>query len=79
MCLGIPGEIVAGAESGRPGRVRFGTLVKDVALDLLPAAKVGDWVVVHAGFAIAVVDEAEARRTLADLAAIGAVPPGTTR
>ncbi|MCE5240749.1 HypC/HybG/HupF family hydrogenase formation chaperone [bacterium] len=62
MCLAVPGQIVETAEEGlaRTARVSFGGLVKQISLAVLPEARVGDYVMVHAGFAISVVDEAEA-------------------
>lgn len=66
MCLAIPGKIVSisGAEELRAGRVSFGGIVKEVNLAYVPEAKEGDYVLVHVGFAISVVDEAEAMQTL---------------
>lgn len=56
---------VSGADSIlRMGRVSFGGLVKDVSLAYTPEAGVGDYVIVHAGFAISVLDRAEAESTL---------------
>lgn len=72
MCLAVPGEIVAieGDDAlMRAGRISFAGLVKTANLAYVPEAQVGDYVLVHAGFAIAVLDEAEAKRTLAYLAA----------
>lgn len=63
MCLGVPGKIVRIDENPlgmTTGRVNFGGISKDVCLAYVPDAKVGDYVVVHVGFAIAKVDEAEA-------------------
>lgn len=63
MCLGVPGQVVEIQESPvgmTMGRVRFGGITKEVCLAYVPEAAVGDWVVVHVGFAIARVDEAEA-------------------
>lgn len=65
MCLGIPGRIleISGGEGvTRSGRVDFSGIVKDVSLAFVPEAGVGDYVIVHVGFAIARVDEAEASR-----------------
>lgn len=65
MCLAIPGQIVEIADDalGVPtGRVRYGGVVKDVCFSLLPDARLGDWVLVHVGFAISRIDEVEARR-----------------
>jgi len=67
VCLAVPGrlESIAGADPlAREGRVRFGGSVRRVNLAYVPEACVGDYVLVHVGFAIAVVDPAEAARTL---------------
>ncbi len=66
MCLGIPGRIVEtqGGELTRMGKVDFGGIVREVSLAYVPEADVGDFVIVHAGFAISQVDEAEAQETL---------------
>ncbi len=66
MCLGIPGRIVEtqGGELMRMGKVDFGGIVREVSLAYVPEADVGDFVIVHAGFAISQVDEAEAQETL---------------
>lgn len=76
MCLAIPGQIVdvAGTEPlERTARVNFGGILKSVSLACLPEAGVNDYVLVHAGLAIAVVDEAEARQTLADVRTMDAL------
>lgn len=67
MCLGIPGEILEIQEENslRFGKVRFGGAVREVCLAYVPEAKVGEYVIVHAGFAINVIDEEEAQATLA--------------
>jgi hydrogenase expression/formation protein HypC len=65
MCLGIPGRIIEigdGEGVTRAGRVDFGGVVKDVSLAFVPDAGIGDYVIVHVGFAIARVDEGEAER-----------------
>jgi len=70
MCLAIPGKVLGFDDADGPmrnGKVSFDGLVKQVTFALLPQATVGDYVIVHAGFAISVVDEAAAERTLADL------------
>ena len=66
MCLGIPGRVVAIADDGGllQGRVDFGGALKDVCLAYVPEVRVGDYVIVHVGFAIGRLDEAEALRTL---------------
>lgn len=76
MCLAIPGQIlsVSGKEGiHRSGRVRFGGIVKEVNLAYVPEAGVGDYVVVHVGFAISVLDREAAEKTLAFLAEIEAL------
>jgi hydrogenase expression/formation protein HypC len=75
MCLGIPGEVTARAVTdGLPmGTVDFGGIRKEVCLAYLPEAAVGDYVIVHVGFAIALVDRDEAHRTLAVLRAMAGV------
>lgn len=63
MCLGVPGQIltISGDDPlTRMGRVNFGGVVKEVCLAYTPEAQVGDYVVVHVGFAISQVDEKEA-------------------
>ncbi len=66
MCLSIPGRITAiRLEGSLPmGSVDFGGVVRDVCLDYVPEAKVGQYVLVHVGFAISVMDEEEARITI---------------
>jgi hydrogenase expression/formation protein HypC len=65
MCLAIPGKILATVDCDkmRVGRVQFGGIVRQVSLDFVPEAGVGDYVMVHVGFAISRVDAAEAERT----------------
>jgi hydrogenase expression/formation protein HypC len=68
MCLAVPGEVlsVEGADPlTREGRVAFAGIVKRTNLAFVPKAKAGDYVLVHAGLAIAVIDQAEALKTLA--------------
>ena len=65
MCLAIPGRILSinGEEAfDRMARVSFGGIVKEASLAYTPEAKVDDYVLVHAGFAVNVVDEEEARK-----------------
>jgi hydrogenase expression/formation protein HypC len=67
MCLAVPGKIVEildGPPVSRQARVNFSGIVKAISLALLPDARVGQFVLVHAGVAIGVVNEAEAQRTL---------------
>jgi hydrogenase expression/formation protein HypC len=74
MCLAVPGQVLSieGEEDAltRQGRVAFGGIIKHVNLAYVPEAIVGDYVLVHAGFAIATIDAVEASRTLAYLAEI---------
>lgn len=67
MCLGIPGRIttIFEEEGIRMGKVEFGGVLRRVCLEYLPEAQEGDYTIVHAGFAISRLDEAEAQRTLA--------------
>jgi hydrogenase expression/formation protein HypC len=63
MCLGIPGKIISITEEdnlNRSGKVDFSGIIKEVNLSLVPEAKIGDYVIVHVGFAISVIDEKEA-------------------
>ena len=71
MCLAVPGQVLS-IEGDDPltrqGRIAFAGIVKVANLAYVPEAKVGDYVLVHAGVAISVIDEAEAEKTLAYLA-----------
>lgn len=75
MCLAVPGELLS-VEGDDPltreGRIAFAGIVKRANLAYVPEAREGDFVLVHAGFAISVIDETEARRTLALLDEMGA-------
>ena len=66
MCLAVPGKIIDILEDEhlglRRGRVDFSGIRKEVCLDYTPEARVGDYVLVHVGFALSVVDEQEAYR-----------------
>ncbi len=63
MCLGVPGKVLSvEGDELRSARIDFGGIVKDACLAYVPEAVAGDYVIVHAGFAISRVDEAEARR-----------------
>jgi len=67
MCLAVPGRIVSmsGDEPfSRVAKVSFGGVVKEISLAYVPEAKVDDYVIVHAGFALSRVDEDEALKTL---------------
>lgn len=77
MCLAIPGKIISitGAldETFRTGKVSFGGIMKEVNLCMVPEAKVDDYVLVHVGVAISVVDEQEANKTFSYLEQMGEV------
>jgi hydrogenase expression/formation protein HypC len=63
MCLAIPGRIISiepGDALARTGKVDFGGIQKEVNLGCVPDAKIGDYVIVHVGFALSIVDESEA-------------------
>jgi hydrogenase expression/formation protein HypC len=71
MCLALPGRVITRYEgtAGLPfGKVRFGSIAREVCLAYTPQARVDDYVIVHAGFAIQVLDQRAAERTLALLA-----------
>lgn len=66
MCLAIPGkliEIAADPNGVRMGKANFGGIVKQVCLEYTPEVNIGDYVLVHVGFALSKVDEEEAART----------------
>jgi hydrogenase expression/formation protein HypC len=74
MCLGVPGKIVQIDDSPigmNMGKVSFGGITKEVCLAYTPDAQVGDYVVVHVGFAITKIDEAEAKHVFEYLEEIG--------
>ncbi|MBL1177421.1 HypC/HybG/HupF family hydrogenase formation chaperone [Pantanalinema sp. GBBB05] len=79
MCLAVPGKIVSlndqanssnDAALWRTGKVSFGGILKEVSLAYVPEAQVGDYVIVHVGFALSIVDQEEAEQTLNYLAQI---------
>jgi hydrogenase expression/formation protein HypC len=73
MCLGIPGEVIAVRDDAglRFAQVRFGGVIREVCLECQPDAGVGDFVLVHVGFAIARIDREEAARAWDVLEQIG--------
>ena len=73
MCLGIPGRVVEIRDDGGllMGKVDFGGVRKDACLAYIPEVQLGDYVIIHVGFAISRVDEDEALKTLEILAAMG--------
>jgi hydrogenase expression/formation protein HypC len=77
MCLAIPGKIVSITnqldDTFRFGKVSFGSILKEINLCMVPQAKTGDYVLVHVGAAISVVDEEEAARVFSYLKDMGEV------
>lgn len=77
MCLAIPGKIqsIETIHNGlvRMAKVSFGGIIKEASLEMLPAANIGDYVLVHVGVAISKVDEEEAARTFEYLKEIGEI------
>lgn len=73
MCLAVPGKILSieGDDFTRTARVSFGGIVKEVSLAYVPEAAVGDYAIVHVGFAISLLDEQEALRTFDYLKQMG--------
>ena len=74
MCLAVPGKIVSieGVDPLlRSGRVDFAGIVKQINLAYVPDARVGDYVLVHVGFALSIVDEEEARQVFEYLRSMG--------
>jgi len=75
MCLSIPGKLIEITaeldETFRLGRVSFDGVIKEVSLTLVPEAKVGEYVLVHVGAAISVIDEEEAKKTFDLLKQLG--------
>ena len=73
MCLGIPGKIIEIYQGNglRMGKVDFGGVVREVCIETLPEAQVGDYTIVHAGFALNILNEEEANATLLALRELG--------
>lgn len=79
MCLAVPGKILQIEGEGplnRIGDVDFGGIHREVNLSYVPEAKVGDWVLIHAGFALQTVDEEEAKKTLEEMERLAEVGGG---
>ncbi|MEP0804856.1 MAG: HypC/HybG/HupF family hydrogenase formation chaperone [Chloroflexota bacterium] len=66
MCLGVPGKIVEIYEKNglKMAKVDFGGILREACLDYVPQARVGEYCVIHVGFAISLLSEAEAKETL---------------
>ena len=75
MCLGVPGKIVEiyEQEGLKMGKIHFGGVVREACLAYVPEAEVGNYTIIHVGFAINLVDEEEARRSYELLMEIGAL------
>jgi hydrogenase expression/formation protein HypC len=73
MCLGVPGKIteIYDKQGMKMGQVDFGGVVRETCLDFVPEAKVGNYTIIHVGFAISLLSEEEAEKTLAMLREIG--------
>ncbi|MDX2242941.1 MAG: HypC/HybG/HupF family hydrogenase formation chaperone [Leptolyngbyaceae cyanobacterium bins.302] len=71
MCLAVPGKIISIYDQEDPllrtGKVSFAGVIKEVSLAYVPEAQVGDYAIVHVGFALSILDPQEAERTLSDL------------
>jgi hydrogenase expression/formation protein HypC len=80
MCLAVPGRVLSVAAGDDPllrqARVDFDGVIKEASLACVPEAVPGTWVIVHAGVAIACLDEAEAQETLAALRGLAAAGQG---
>lgn len=77
MCLAVPGKIVSIDESSeqmKMAKVNFGGVVKEVCLDWIEEPKIGEYVLVHVGFAINKIDEADAKETIELLREMGEIP-----
>jgi len=73
MCLAVPGKVISIEENSErdgnsslwhTGKVSFGGIIKEVSLAYVPEVKIGDYVIVHVGFALSIVDSEEAEQTL---------------
>jgi hydrogenase expression/formation protein HypC len=66
MCLGVPGKIIEIHTAGtlRMAKVDFGGVVREACIETLPEAKLGDYTIVHAGFALSLLSEEEAQASL---------------
>ncbi len=66
MCLGVPGKIVEIYQAGglKMGKIDFGGVVREACLEYVPEAKIGDYTLIHVGFALNLISEEEAQETL---------------
>ena len=75
MCLGVPGKIVETYEKGglQMAKVDFGGIFREACLEYVPEAQVGEYCIIHVGFAISLLSESDAMETLDLLRQIGAI------
>ena len=75
MCLGVPGKIleIYEANSLHMAKIDFGGVTREACLQTLPEAKVGDYTIIHAGFALNILSEEEAKETLEALAELSLI------
>ena len=73
MCLGIPGKVIEIDDNPlmKMGKVDFGGVVREICLGYVPEVEIGAYVIVHAGFAISELDEAEAHETIKLMQEVG--------
>ena len=67
MCLAVPGKIIEITQSDpmmKTAKVSFSGIVKDINVSLVPDAKIGDYILAHVGYALSVIDEEEAKKTM---------------
>ncbi|WPF88681.1 HypC/HybG/HupF family hydrogenase formation chaperone [Cyanobacterium aponinum AL20118] len=83
MCLAVPGKVIEITSSDNlldlKGKISFAGIIKEVCLAYVPEVKINDYVIVHAGFALSIIDEQEAKQTLDDLATIKNFDEGVTK
>ncbi|QVL32454.1 HypC/HybG/HupF family hydrogenase formation chaperone [Telmatocola sphagniphila] len=72
MCLAVPGQLesIHEVDGTRMGKVNFGGILKEVCLEFVPDLEVGDYTIVHVGFALSKIDEQTARETLEAIASL---------
>jgi len=75
MCLGVPGKILEIYESNslRMAKIDFGGVTREACIQTLPDAKVGEYTIIHAGFALSILSEEEAKETLDALAELSLI------
>ncbi|MGK7958071.1 MAG: HypC/HybG/HupF family hydrogenase formation chaperone [Crocosphaera sp.] len=75
MCLAVPGKVVSisGEDLLKKGKVSFGGVIKEVSLAYVPDAKIDDYVIVHVGFALSILDQEAAEKSLAEFREMEAI------